>query len=188
MHSWAPILITSVLCSRISFSLSNKEVVSSGNRGISSLYQNSMLQVQICYKLWPAQIIVQQILLFLGGKTPTQPTRLLISEIFLSKPDFQLYKWKKSFLHSLIRTCRFVIFFEICHLSTRLNGPTRLFGRLEYILCICHSRLLFGSKFWWDNDKTRDSFHKDSERIMKGFRKDSKKVTKVSQKDYKKIK
>ena len=42
------------------------------------------------------QIIVQQILLFFGEKntytTLLGPTRLLISEIFPSKPDFHLYK------------------------------------------------------------------------------------------------
>jgi len=42
------------------------------------------------------QIIVQQILLFLGEKntytTLFGPTRLLISEIFPSKPDFHLHK------------------------------------------------------------------------------------------------
>ena len=42
------------------------------------------------------QIIVQQILLFFGEKntytTLLGPTRLLISEIFPSKPDFHLHK------------------------------------------------------------------------------------------------
>ena len=42
------------------------------------------------------QIIVQQILLFFGGKntctTLLGPTHLSISEIFPSKPDFHLYK------------------------------------------------------------------------------------------------
>ena len=42
------------------------------------------------------QITVQQILLFFGEKntytTLLGPTRLLISEIFPSKPDFHLYK------------------------------------------------------------------------------------------------
>ena len=42
------------------------------------------------------QIIVQQILLFFGGKntytTLFGPTCLLISEIFPLKPDFHLYK------------------------------------------------------------------------------------------------
>ena len=33
---------------------------------------------------------------------------------------------------SLIKTYTFINFWEICHLCTRLNGPTRLFGRLEY--------------------------------------------------------
>ena len=41
-------------------------------------------------------IIVQQILLFLGGKNIYTallgPTRLLISDIFPSKPDFHLHK------------------------------------------------------------------------------------------------
>ena len=42
------------------------------------------------------QIIVQQILLFFGKKntytTLLGPTRLLISDIFLTKPDFHLHK------------------------------------------------------------------------------------------------
>ena len=42
------------------------------------------------------QIIMQQVLLFLGEKntytTLLGPTRLLIFEIFPSKPDFHLYK------------------------------------------------------------------------------------------------
>ena len=42
------------------------------------------------------QIVVQQILLFLGGKktytTLLGPKRLLILEIFPSKPDFHLHK------------------------------------------------------------------------------------------------
>ena len=46
------------------------------------------------------QIIVQQILLFLGEKntytTLLGPTRLLISEIFPPKPDFHLHKWEKN--------------------------------------------------------------------------------------------
>jgi hypothetical protein len=81
--------------------------------------------------------IVQQILLFFEDKkTPTQPilgpTRLLISEIFPSKPDF--HDEKKSFLHGLVKTYTFINFWEIYHLSTQLNGHTRLFGRLEYAL------------------------------------------------------
>ena len=46
------------------------------------------------------QIIMQQILLFFWGKntytTLFRPTRLLISEIFPSKPDFYLHKWEKN--------------------------------------------------------------------------------------------
>ena len=46
------------------------------------------------------KIIVQQILFFFGEKntytTLLGPTRLLISEIFPSKPDFHLYKWEKN--------------------------------------------------------------------------------------------
>ena len=45
------------------------------------------------------QIIVQQILLFFGRKntctTLLGPTRLLISEIFPSKPNFHLNSWEK---------------------------------------------------------------------------------------------
>ena len=45
------------------------------------------------------QIIVQQILLFFGGKniytSLLGPTYLLISEIFPSKPDFHLHKQEK---------------------------------------------------------------------------------------------
>ena len=46
------------------------------------------------------QIIVRQILLFFGKKntytTLLGPTRLLISDIFPSKPDFHLHKWEKN--------------------------------------------------------------------------------------------
>ena len=45
------------------------------------------------------QIIMQQILLFFWEKntyiTLLGPTNLLISEVFLSKPDFHLHKWAK---------------------------------------------------------------------------------------------
>ena len=49
------------------------------------------------YLLLPAEyLIVQQMLLIFWGKntytTLLGPTRLLISEIFPSKPDFQLHK------------------------------------------------------------------------------------------------
>ena len=62
-------------------------------------------QIEIWKKRWirsstlTCQIIVQQILIFLGAKntytTLLGPTRLLISDIFPSKPDFHLYKWGK---------------------------------------------------------------------------------------------
>ena len=56
-----------------------------------SIYENNMpVSTLTC------QIIVQQILLFLGEintyTTLLGPTRLLISDIFPSKPDFYLYK------------------------------------------------------------------------------------------------
>ena len=77
---------------------------------------------------------------FLGKKITynllLKPTRLLISEIFPLKPDFHIHKWEKnpSYLHGLIKTYTFINFWEICHLqSTPLNGPTRLFGRSEYL-------------------------------------------------------
>ena len=38
--NWPPIRITSFFCCKMSFSVSHKEVVSPGKRGISSLYQN----------------------------------------------------------------------------------------------------------------------------------------------------
>jgi hypothetical protein len=45
------------------------------------------------------QIIMQQILLFFWKKntytTLLGPTRLLISDIFSSKPDFHILKWEK---------------------------------------------------------------------------------------------
>ena len=77
---------------------------------------------------------MQQILLIFVEKntytTLLGPTRLSISEIFLSKPDFHLYKsekiqptWPYSDLH--------VYQFRRNLPPTRLNGPRRLFGRLE---------------------------------------------------------
>ena len=51
------------------------------------------------FSILASHIIVQQILLFFWEKntytTLFGPTRLLISEIFPSKPDFHLHKWEK---------------------------------------------------------------------------------------------
>ena len=58
------------------------------------------------------------------------PTSLLISEILLSKPDFHLCKWEKNPSYTALRPTRLLILRNLP--PTRLNGPTRLFGRLEY--------------------------------------------------------
>ena len=60
------------------------------------------------------QIIVQQILLFLGEKntytTLLGPTRLLVFEIFPSKHDFHLHKWEKNPSYTaLLRPTRLLI-------------------------------------------------------------------------------
>jgi hypothetical protein len=52
------------------------------------------MYIQLLYTL-TVQIIVQQVLLLFGKKHHTTllgPTRLLISEIFPSKPEFPLHK------------------------------------------------------------------------------------------------
>ena len=71
------------------------------------------------------QIIMQQILLFLGEKnTYTSlfgPTRLLISDIFPSKHDFHLHKWEK-ILPTRPYTYTFINFQEICNLHDYLEG------------------------------------------------------------------
>ena len=69
------------------------------------------------------QIIVQQILLIFGEKntytTLVGPTSLLISDIFLQNLIFTYINEKKSFLHCLIKSYRFINFSP-----TQLNGPT----------------------------------------------------------------
>ena len=64
-----------------------------------SISDTPMLLIEINSITLTCQIIMQQILLIFGEKntytTLLGPTRLLIYEIFPSKPDFHLYKWEK---------------------------------------------------------------------------------------------
>ena len=99
------------------------------------------LSSQQCVKLWGGNLSMvfcssKMLLKFSNNELKTKKmnkmNKIQRSKTLLIKKSFEM-----TAIHKVIsKTCDYTFFnfWKICNLLTQLNGPTRLFGRLEYMV------------------------------------------------------